>query len=199
VAAIGLLGVAVGGVGNYLIQARISRSADERAAASELTVARANALALGEVLQRVAGLAARMEHTGFLAPSVHWLQSVDDQWRARRELLARHVSAEAYLQIARGFTAADELERQALFRRSFWRPISGVPVISEVLAGVLRRRLQTVYRSRGDRIVHAANLLVAFGTGIDIGSGTREELELIMRSPRVPEEAFLRRRDRRRE
>jgi hypothetical protein len=54
--------------------------------------------------------------------------------------------------------------------------------------------MAAVYRDRGDRIVLAANLLVAFGVGIDIGSGTPAEMEAIMQSERVPSQAFLRRR-----
>jgi hypothetical protein len=193
VALIGLLGVAIGGVGNYWIQSRMRDAADQRAEAAQLMNARAAALALGETLRRAATFAARMEHTRFLAPSPHWLQSADDQWRAQRELLARHVSADAFLRIAQGFTAADEIERQAMFRRSFWRPISRLPLLSNLLAAALRDQVGGFYRSRGDRVVLAANLLVAFGSGIDIGSGTRDEMEIIMRSEQAPDLAFIRR------
>jgi hypothetical protein len=194
VAVIGLIGVGVGGVGNYLIQSHMRDRAEARAAAGELVSTRAAALALGEALARAATFAARMEHTRFLVPSPHWLQSAEQDWQLKRELLARHVSAEAFLRIAQGFTAADEIERQAMFRRSFWRPVGRIPIISAFLADALRERMAAVYRDRGDRIVLAANLLVAFGVGIDIGSGTPAEMEAIMQSERVPSQAFLRRR-----
>jgi len=111
VASIGLLGVAVGGVGNFMVQALVSRSQARGAKEVQLQEARAASLAPGEALLRSYSISRRLEQERLFRPMPSWLTDLENQWQARRELIASHVSPNTFSLVARGFTAVDTLNR----------------------------------------------------------------------------------------
>ena len=175
VAYIGLLGVLVGGIGNFAVQATVAWLASKRSAASERKAAQAAALSLGVALWDVIAAAESVANGDGMPPDPSFFPSVERDWQRRRELLATHLDPMDFLTAAMGFAAAADLVGFTSEYSSHTRRVRRIPMYgthrTRVLDAAVREHVGELVKE-ADR---AQELLIAFGSGRELKSETDDE------------------------